>query len=69
MKVNLENWDKKPIKFYCDGIEINCVVEADDIQGYIEFYEKDDSDIFYYREKELVKKRIYGRIRIEHGDK
>jgi hypothetical protein len=70
MKINLDNWDRKPVKFYCDGIEIDRVIEADDVEGYIEFIDTGGNGKPYYDENhEVATKKIYGKIRIDQDIK
>lgn len=66
MKLNLQNWDRTPVKFYCDGIEIERVVEADDIDGYLEFIDTGvDGKPFFDENHEVATKKIYGRVLIK----
>jgi hypothetical protein len=65
MKLNLQNWDRKPVKFYCDGIEIERVVEADDVEGYLDFLEVDKNGHGIIINDEVSIKRIHGMVLID----
>lgn len=65
MKLNLQNWDRKPVKFYCDGIEIEKVVEADDVEGYLDFLEVDKNGHAIIINDEVSIKRIHGMVLID----
>lgn len=67
MKINLQNWDKKPVKFYCDGIEYDKVIEADDVEGYLEVIDTGGNGRPFIDENhEVATKKIYGRILIQY---
>lgn len=66
MKLKMHDWDMKPVKFYCEGREIYGVVEADDVEGYLEVIDTNENGKSLFDENnKVITRRIYGTILIQ----
>ena len=68
MRVNTDTEKCQNYTVYLDGIKLEDATEADDVEGYVEFLETDENGLFFSRNEEVAKRRVYGRVLIEYKE-